>query len=509
MSGCNANGGPLHGPRSTRPRARSAASPPSMARRCVHGPRSIRTCAGRRREARITTGGSMPGLLLLLAMLLGAGCAPADRPDPPGGPVAALDETPPPVMLPDLSPIAAWAQDQIRERYAALQALLETSADARTPPTSALAAAYGELGLILMATRYYAASADALHHARVLAPDDRRWPYYLGHLHRLREDRATAAAWLERALGLAPTDEATLIWLGRIYLDQGRPEDGDRIFAHAAAAAPDSAAAWAGVGLAAVARRDYLRATEALERAVALDPQASSLRYPLATAYRALGRMETAAAHLELRGARLPGFADPLLARFHDALEGAMVFERRGNQALSSGDLPAAIAFFRRGLALEPDDPTLQHRLATALAMNGDLAGAAAQIEATLRQTPDFSAAHNTLATIRMLEGRLREAVERYTIALEHDPDYVEARLGLAEVLRTTGRTEDSLAHYVRVTAFDPGFLDAWIGRAEALVALRRYREARDWLNDALRVHPNRPELAQLVERIAAAPDQR
>ena len=461
---------------------------------------------GRRPYARLSAG--LTAALWMLATLAGGGCAPSD---PPGAGVAAdrvapaaREEPPPPLALPDLSPLAPWAQDQVRERYGAVQAALANADPAS--PNAGLVGAYGELGLVLMAIKYYDAAAASYRHAQALAPRDRRWPYYLGHLYRLTEDRTQAAAWFERALERAPSDEATLIWLGRIYLDQGRPEAAERLFTHAATVEPQSAAAWAGIGQAALARRDYLRATESLERTIELDPAASAVRYPLAMAYRALGQPEAAAAHLDRRGNRGPGFVDPLMVRFQNVLEGARLFELRGNQALAAGDAAAAIELFRQGLELEPDEPSLRYRLATALATTGDAEGAAAELREALRIAPEFAAAHGLLGAVLAMEGRHHEATERFTIALEHDPGHVEARLGLAESLRVSGRLEESLPHYARVAAADPGFVEAWIGRAEALIRLGRYPEAQAWLRDARRVHPDQPEVVRLDEALATLP---
>ena len=106
------------------------------------------------------------------------------------------------------------------------------------------------------------------------------------------------------------------------------------------------------------------------------------------------------------------------------------------------------------------------------------------------------------------MSGRHREAVERYSAALNYQPDYLEARLGLAEALRVTGRLEESLPHYKQIAEIDPGFAEAWMTCAMVLVRLERYQEARDWLAEARQVHPDRPELTDLLARLlAAAPD--
>ena len=443
------------------------------------------------------------GASLLVA--LASGCAPSDRTDSPAAasvPEAghSAGEPLPPVSLPALSNLTAWARDQVRARDAALRALQQDPAT----PDGALVDAYGNLGLVLMATEYYEAAAASYRQAQALAPRDRRWPYYLGQLHLMTLDPVQAAARFERALDLAPSDEATLVWLGRTRLDQGRPEAAERLFAHAAAVEPRSAAAWAGVGRAALARHDYLRATESLERALQLDSRASTVHYPLAMAYRALGRIELANAHLERRGAREPTLVDPLMVRFYDALESPMVFERRGVQALAEGDWETAAGIFRQGLELDPDDPSLRERLATALVVGGDAGAAVALLEETLQQSPEFARAHVGLAGIRALNGRFRQAVAGYRTALRLDPGSIEARMGLAEALRADGRPEASLAHYAQVVEIDPGAADAWMGRADALIRLGRYDEARAWLADAQVVHPDHPDLAGLAEAVAA-----
>ena len=427
-----------------------------------------------------------------------AGCADPDVPAGTGGPATAnraplnLAELPP-VSLPDLSRLAAPAAAQVRARYRTVQDAVESDA-----PTVEIANAYGALGLILMAAEYFDSAAVSYWHAEALAPRDPRWPYYLGHLHRMMEERGAAIAAFERVLALRSSDVPTLVWLGRARLDEGRPELAERQFRQAAAFDPRAAAALAGAGRAALARRNFLGAAEYLERARAAAPQASRLHYPLAMAYRALGEIDLAEAHLARRGSVEPPLADPLMEELDALLPSAMKFEGRGIRALQSGRWTAAVDAFREGLELEPDNASLRQRLATALAAGGDTRAAVEQLEETLRREPDFARAHFSLGAILALRGRQTEAVERYQTALRLQPGYLEARLGLAEALRGAGRLSDSLSHYLEVTRVDPRFAEAWFGRADALVRLGRLEEARAWLSEARTVHPDRPELVSL-----------
>ena len=90
---------------------------------------------------------------------------------------------------------------------------------------------------------------------------------------------------------------------------------------------------------------------------------------------------------------------------------------------------------------------------------------------------------------------------------MQYQPDYVEARLGLADALRVTGRTELSVPHYQRVVELDPRVAEAWVGGGDALIKLGRYEEARDWLREAGAIHPERPEIAGLLESVEAILD--
>src|SRR5262249_48745766 len=152
--------------------------------------------------------------------------------------------------------------------------------------------------------------------------------------------------------------------------------------------------------------------------------------------------------------------------------------------------------------------PKLLHRLGTALFMQGDTAGAVKEFEQALRWAPDFPKAHFGLGMVFKLGDRHAEAIKHFAAAVKYQPDYLEARLGLVEALGMTGRFQESLPHFVRIVELDPSLAEAWAMYARTLIRLEHYREARDRLNEARRIHPGEPELIDLLVRLlAAAPD--
>ena len=436
-----------------------------------------------------------------------SGCAAEPRapatgesvPNAPDG--QALRPTP----LPDLAEMTPAVRDQIRERYAALTAALERADDA-----GPLSEAYGAMGNVLAAARYVEAPEPFYRNAQALAPGDRRWPYYLGHLYTTRGAFAEAAAAFELALALQPDDVPTLISLGEVQLEQGRPAAAEPLFTQALALQPDTVWARIGLGRAALARQDYRQAAEHLEEALAVDPEAADIHYPLGLAYRGLGEMERAEAHLQQRDSGTIRRPDPLMQAMRDSLRSPSAYEREGIQALAASDWEAAAAAFRRGIELAPENPSLHHRLGTTLFMMGNEREGRARIEEALRVSPEYAQAHYSLGLLLEGNGRFEEALHRFSTAVRHEPSYVEARVRVARLLRRMERPNEALAEYDRVIAADPQGPEARFGYAMTLVLLGRYQEARDRLEAGTTSHPGQAMFRKALARLlAAAPDAR
>ena len=449
------------------------------------------------------------------AACLFAGCGSGER--PPGGTrEGRVDGAPAlqPVSLPELAGSEPALQERLRASYASLTAVRE----AGDTSSARLAAAYGEVGKLLLAAELLQHAEPYLLNARALAPSELAWPYYLGHVHRLRNERERAIAYFEEARGLDGDYVPALIWLGAVHLDRGDPSAAEPLFRKAAVIEPNSAAALFGLGRAGLAAGDYAGARQHLEAALAADPGATRAHYPLAMAYRALGDAAQADAHLarwklafspseSLKDGQIYP-ADPLMEQIGSILQTAVAYETRGVAALDAGRLTEAITQFREGLKVAPRDPALHQNLGTALYLADDEAGARAEFESAIRLAPGYARAHFSLGLLAESGAQDAQALERYATAIRHDPTLADARFRLAEGLRRAGQVEASLAHYDRIVSADPRASQARFGRAMALVRLRRYAEARAALEDAVRTHPEQPGFPHALARLlAAAPD--
>jgi tetratricopeptide (TPR) repeat protein len=182
-------------------------------------------------------------------------------------------------------------------------------------------------------------------------------------------------------------------------------------------------------------------------------------------------------------------------------------------------DWKGAAAAFREGLTVAPAGSTasrsLQHKLGTALYMGGDPRGAVQEFRQVLRSAPadgpdeSVAKANYSLGVLMMSGGRFDRAIVYLRGAVKYQPNYAEAHLALGDALRRTGKLEQAAQQYSDVVRIDPSSTDARFAYAVTLVRLRRYLEARQWLEESLAVQREQPMLTHALARVlASAPDE-
>lgn len=439
-------------------------------------------------------------LLVALALMVATGCR---RGEPPPAPVESGFSRM--SLRPVTKPALGGAEQRLRERIDARYALLETLQARPDAPEADLAAAYGEVGKLLLGAEFLNESEPYFANAQMLAPSEFAWTYYLAQVHRLRSQPDAAITMFQRALAARPDDVATLVWLGATYVDAGRMDDARPLLEKAVALSPESAAARFWLGRAALATGEHGLAIDHLEAALKADPQALPAHYPLAMAYRARGDVRQAEAHLARWKEGRVNPDDPLMEEITSSLQTAVSYEVLGTKALESRKWDEAVALFRKGLEVSPRDATLHQNLGTALFLAGDPGAASYEFQEALRLSPGYARAHFSLGVLLDASGRDDEAVRRFTDAVTYDSSLATARFALAEALRRTGQLEAALTHYDRLLADDTAASQARFGRAMALVRLRRFGDARKALEEAASMHPDQPGFAHALARVLAA----
>src|SRR5208337_584996 len=200
------------------------------------------------------------------------------------------------------------------------------------------------------------------------------------------------------------------------YVMDGQTDPAKALYEKALALDNSLAAAMAGLGKISLKSRDYPSAIRYLEGALKLQPQALSLHYPLAMAYRKVGDLTNALAHLKQQGrgeARVP---DPFLEDLESLRKGRWMLLNRGKQAIAEGRYADAVKIFDQMAQIQGDPMQVSAivYLGIALAQEGNLKEAVEQYQRVLRLQPNIAAAHYNLGVILLQLGAGQEAIEHF-----------------------------------------------------------------------------------------------
>ncbi len=221
---------------------------------------------------------------------------------------------------------------------------------------------------------------------------------------------------------LPQTDFATLAFLSR-------PTTGEKVKAQEVAAPlestnPDLVKQIEDDAVAAGHDGRHREAAEGFQRVLDLDPESGGAHLNLARALLQLDQPEKAIEHLQMAAAIDEPASevqrDLIRAHFNAAAE-----------AFNRGNLPAAIANYRRVCELAPDDREARRHLAVALVRSG-------RVDAALAQVPELSLSGSEDANTQLdigivlaVAGRYELARERFELALSLRPDWDEPRAQL------------------------------------------------------------------------------
>ena len=394
-----------------------------------------------------------------------------------------------PALEPVPAPEAALVEPTVYEPLAAAHAAL-----AEDRPDADRAEAHGDFGRLALAYELHDMAAPAFGNAARLTPEDHRWPYYRGVLARAAGDLDAAAEDFRRALALVPRDHADegvaiFLRLGDVELARGGDEAAKTAYAAALAALPETApsAAAAHYGLARLAARagEAEAAVEHFERTLALQPEASQARYPLALALRKLGRAAAARDQIARRGDGRVEFVDPLVAEVEGLATGTSADVARGEAAMLAGRPAEAVEHYRRAVAASPEDYDVGKAFAVALYQAGKLDEARVELERLLaleldeaRRTSEHAFLHFTLGTLLVNQKNDVRALVAFRDVLALEPEHRDALFHIAGVYGRSGLFNDAVEHLDRLLELEPGHGSARLRRATTLMDLRRYSEA-------------------------------
>lgn len=368
-----------------------------------------------------------------------------------------------------------------------------------------LSEAFGGLGMLYLAYGLREAAEPCYRNARSLQPQEFRWSYYLGRVHRAQGQLDEALVDFQQALEIRPTDLPALVWAGEVRRDLNDLERARELYRKALEVDPYCAPALFGLGQVALKLGEFRTAVSRLESALERSPRSGRAHYALAMAYRGLGELDRAEHHLSLSGPGGIGFADPLMAEVQSLATGWRAHQRRAAAALAAGRFDVAAGEYSVAISVQPRDTQMRVNFGVALARLGDLEQARRQFAEALRISPDYTEASFQLGVLHTKQGDYAQAVERFRAVLRSDPEHLTASFNLASLLSATGRHGQAVEYYLRVLERDPGHAVGQRMLGVTLARLGRYEEALDRLERAHRAMPDQTGVAEALARLLAA----
>ncbi len=297
-------------------------------------------------------------------------------------------------------------------------------------------------------------------------------------------DAALTAA--REAVRLCPDSALAHGNLALVYLFSGRAFDAMNAAQAALRANSDSVAARCVLGQAMLAQGDVDEAAFQLARAVALDPGLSEAHYLLGIAdaqrrdyHEATGEFQaclrlapdflpavTMQARVLIRMGRVKqavALAKDLLARAADrpdvcAALGAIYHEQ--------GDYPAALAQYRRAIALNPQSAYYYAEMARILDDANQLNAATRAAQQAVALAPEVAAYHAELGAFYYNLGLNARATYEYQTALRLDPQNARARADLALI---TDNPDAKYASLTQAYLQDPTLPEHWLRTGRSL----------------------------------------
>ena len=193
------------------------------------------------------------------------------------------------------------------------------------------------------------------------------------------------------------------------------------------------------------------------------------------------------------RAANIPEFV-PLsgdrIARIQEQFLDAYSFLRAGMANERTGNYPAAVRAYERGLAVEPANVELLNSLGFALFQQGKSQEAIVALEKAVAVDPKHWKSHNNLALAAIDAGELETAEAHYRESLAIQPQ-AEIYNDLGVVLDNQGLPDEATRAYRKAIDMDPKFASAHYNLGSSLARSGQFREAERHLRSALKLVPD------------------
>lgn len=296
-----------------------------------------------------------------------------------------------------------------------------------------------------------------------------------------------AEQYVGRYLASRPNDEKAIGLKARIYLQTARPALALSSLMPLVKESDLNPEFYALIGQAYMQLRDYIKATEFLERAAAMNPKSASAQAALARGYLASGQGDRGVAVLmmasELDAAK--GEADTLLAMHY-------LGSKQYDKALS-----ALTALERK----EPKNPVTHNLKGNAYQGKGDSAQARKHWETAVDISPGYLPAASNLARLDIADKNIDSAKKRYLTVLEKDSNNIAAMLALADIAYYEKQIPAYLKWLERAASADRNAMGARARLVGYYLSIRKPQQALALAREAASNNPGDLQALDLLGR--------
>ena len=342
----------------------------------------------------------------------------------------------------------------------------------------------------------------------------------------LRGDRAEAKKWLDKAVQIAPADDAALQALSAFYftgkeyaqaeatlkitldknsknprawLDLGdlyatalnRPSDAAAAYREVIKLAPDHAGAHHGLARALAATGQYSEAEVAFRRAAVLAPNLPVPLHSLARMQLSRGETKAALASLDAVLKIEPKFLPALLDK--------------GDLALSQGKSDTALALYHQAVDTNPKSAAAHFKYGAVLQTRNQLEDAKKAYEMAIELDPQFAEAYNNLAWMQaQLRNNLGQAAQYAATAVKLAPDNAAYRDTLGWVHRAQKQLPEAETVLEKAATMQPPLADVQYHLGVVYAEQSKNDLARKAFENALEIDPKHAEAKAALTRLAS-----
>ncbi len=170
---------------------------------------------------------------------------------------------------------------------------------------------------------------------------------------------------------------------------------------------------------------------------------------------------------------------------------------------LQKREIEKALYIFEKAAAFDADFEDLYFNYAIALNFTGQTEKAVEMYEKALDIWPEYTEALNNLANIHVKQQQYDMAIEMYQKAIEYFPGpYPKGHNNLGKAFASKGDVGRAVPEFTRAIELDPDYLEARINLGTALFEQKRFSEAAQEFQIALRIDPRNRIAAQRLQSL-------